>query len=100
MVEQEESGLPALTPHACVIEGQTRRGKPCRIVDNTGQVAESELRILLDELIEQDQFQPLGLSMAGGNSIQVGAPQTAHVQLGDDLYRLIVLDYEARIEGF
>ena len=100
MAEQEDSGLPPLTPDAQVIEGQTRRGKPCRVVDNTGTVAEEELRTLLNELIEQDQFQPLGLSMAGGNSIQIGAPQTAHVQLGDDLYRLIVLDYEARIEGF
>ncbi|WP_308389074.1 hypothetical protein [Acidithiobacillus sp. AMEEHan] len=100
MAEQRDSALPPLTPHARVVEGQTRRGKPCRIVDNTGTVAEAELRTLLEELIEQDHFQPLGLSMAGGNSIQIGAPQTAHVQLGDDLYRLIVLDYEARIEGF
>ncbi|MDD3761069.1 MAG: hypothetical protein PHO57_09605 [Acidithiobacillus sp.] len=100
MDEQQDSGLPPLSQHARVVEGQTRRGKPCRVVDNTGTVAEAELRNLLNELIEQDHFQPLGLSMAGENSIRIGGPQTAHVQLGDDLFRLIVLDYEARIEGF
>ena len=100
MAEQEDSGLPPLAPNAQIVEGRTRRGKACRVVDNTGTVALEELQNLLQDLIEQDQFQPLGLSMTGGNTIQIGAPQTAHVQLGSDLYRLIVVDYEARIEGF
>ncbi|MEL5849107.1 MAG: hypothetical protein U7M05_07030 [Candidatus Igneacidithiobacillus chanchocoensis] len=97
---EEESGLPPISPHARIVTGETKRGKPCRVVDNTGSVAEEHLQELLLELVEQDLFQPLGLSSTGGNSIQIGAAKNAHVQLGNDLYRLIVADYEARVESF
>ncbi|MBN2679041.1 MAG: hypothetical protein JXR24_02300 [Acidithiobacillaceae bacterium] len=85
---------------AVIIEGKTKRGKPCKIIDNTCLVPRAALQALLDDLIEQEHFGPSGLSMAGGNSIRIGAPQSAHVQLGDDIYRMIVVDYEARIEVF
>lgn len=95
-----EEGLPPLRPDAVVVEGQTKRGKSCRIVDNTATVTAAELEDLLQELITQDLFQPLGLSSAGGSSIRIGAPQSGHIQLGESLYRLIIVDHEARLEPF
>ncbi len=95
-----EEGLPPLRPDAVVVEGQTKRGKGCRIVDNTASVEVAELEGLLQDLIAQDLFQPLGLSSAGGSSIRIGAPQSGHIQLGESLYRLIIIDHEARLEPF
>ncbi|MBU2790241.1 hypothetical protein HF288_09845 [Acidithiobacillus caldus] len=95
-----EEGLPPLRPDAVIVEAQTKRGKVCRLVDNTATVAVTELEELLRELIAQDLFQPLGLSSAGGSSIRIGAPQGGHIQLGESLYRLIVIDHEARLEPF
>ncbi|MDX5936546.1 hypothetical protein [Acidithiobacillus thiooxidans] len=96
----EDEGLQPVRADAVIIEGKTKRGKPCKIIDNTCQVPRQELQALLDDLIEQEHFGPSGLSMAGGNSIRIGAPQSAHVQLGNDIYRMILVDYEARIEVF
>jgi len=95
-----EDGLPPLRPDALVLEGRTKRGKHCRIVDNTATVAAAELADLLQELIAKDLFQPLGLSSAGDSSIRIGAPQSGHIQLGESLYRLIIIDHEARLEAF
>ena len=89
-----------LHPSAQVLEGLTRKGKPCRLVDNTASVPQAEMQELLQALIEQDKFGPGGLSPAGGNTITIGMPESAHVQLGDTLYRLIIFDYEARLERF
>ncbi|MCE5394521.1 MAG: hypothetical protein JJ693_08030 [Acidithiobacillus sp.] len=97
---EEPEGLPPVHPHAQILEGKTKRGKPCRLIDNTASVDRVHLQQLLEDLIDQDHFQPLGLSTAGGNAIQIGAPQSAHVQLGEDLYRLIIIGYEARLEVF
>ncbi|APZ44695.1 hypothetical protein BW247_11940 [Acidihalobacter ferrooxydans] len=85
---------------AVTIEGIAHNGKPCRIVDNTGTVARAELESLLAELIEQRRFGLSGRSLAGGSSIRIGEPEFTHIQLGDDLYRFILLPYEARIEAF
>lgn len=86
--------------HAIVIEGVAHNGKPCRIVDNTGTVAREELEMLLAELIEQRRFGLSGRSSAGGTSIRIGEPEFTHIQLGDELYRFILLPYEARLEVF
>ncbi|MGE4531041.1 MAG: hypothetical protein AB7C98_06950 [Acidithiobacillus sp.] len=96
----EEEGMPPVRADAIIIEGQTKRGKVCKVVDNTTTVLRSDLQALLNDLIEQELFGPSGLSMAGGNTISIGTPQSAHVQLGDNIYRMIVVGYEARIEEF
>ena len=85
---------------ANVIEGVTHTGKPCRIVDNTGTVPRAELESLLADLIEQRRFGLSGRSAAGGSTIRIGEPDFTHIQLGESLYRLILLPYEARIEVF
>ncbi|MGA7801990.1 MAG: hypothetical protein WCC36_14385 [Gammaproteobacteria bacterium] len=90
----------AANPGAVVVEGVTRTGKPCRVVDNTGSVECSELEGLLADLIEQDRFGIRGMSAAGENTVTLGAPVFTHIQLGGQVYRLLVLPYEARIERF
>lgn len=87
-------------PDAVILEGRTLKGKACRLVDNTASAPHAELEILLQALIEHDKFRLGGLSVAGGNTISIGTPESAHVQLGDKLYRLLVFDYEARLEPF
>ena len=98
--QEEESGLPPLRSDAAILEGKTKRGKPCRVIDNTVSVPREDLAGLLNDLIEQEHFGPSGLSMAGSNTIRIGAPQSAHVQLGGNIYRMIVVAYEARLEEF
>ncbi|WP_298172741.1 hypothetical protein [Acidithiobacillus sp.] len=97
---EEESGLPPLRSDAVILEGMTKRGKPCRLIDNTVSAPREELAALLNDLIEQEHFGPSGLSMAGSNTISIGTPQSAHVQLGENIYRMIVVDYAARLEVF
>ncbi len=98
--QEEEGGLPPLRSDAVLLAGMTKRGKPCRLIDNTVSAPREELKALLNDLIEQEHFGPSGLSVAGGNTISIGAPQSAHVQLGGNIYRMIVVDYEARLEEF
>ena len=97
---EEEDGLPPLRSDAVILEGMTKRGKPCRLIDNTVSAPREELAALLNDLIEQEHFGPSGLSMAGSNTISIGTPQSAHVQLGENIYRMIVVDYAARLEVF
>ncbi len=97
---EEEDGLPPLRSDAVILEGMTKRGKPCRLIDNTVSAPREELAALLNDLIEQEHFGPSGLSMAGSNTISIGTPQSAHVQLGENIYRMIVVDYAARLETF
>lgn len=82
------------------IEGIAHNGKSCRVVDNTGKVPREELERLLAELIAQRRFGLSGRSLAGGDSIRIGEPEFTHIQLNGELYRLILLPYEARIEVF
>jgi hypothetical protein len=82
------------------LEGIAHNGKPCRLVDGTGAVPPEELRALLDDLIRERRFGISGLSAAGSNAIRLGAPEFTHIQIAGELYRLIVLPYEARIEPF
>lgn len=89
-----------IRPDAVIIEGVAHNGKPCRIVDNTASVDPEQLHALLQELIEQRRFGLGGLSVAGGNRIAIDEPLGGHIQLGDELYRLLLFPYEARIEPF
>lgn len=95
-----DSPAAELSPQAVILEGVAHNGKPCRIVDNTGRVPREELRSLFDELIAQRRFGLSGRSAAGGTTIRLGAPEFTHVQLGGELYRLILFPYEARIDVF
>ena len=83
-----------------MIEAKTASGKPCRIVDSTASVDQQELKALLDELIAQRRFGLFSVSSAGSDTISLGEPQFAHVQLQDEIYRLILTPKEARIEAF
>lgn len=92
--------LPPISPAAVILDGVAHNGKPCRIVDNTGRVSRAELQSLLQQLIADRHFGLGGLSAAGSNAIRLGAPEFTHVQLDGEVYRLILLPYEARIEPF
>jgi len=82
-----------------VIEGHTLNGKPCRIVDKTRTVDRKLLGQLLEELIASKQFGLNKLSSTDGK-INLDQPQFSHIQLGEDLYRLLLFTYEAHIEKF
>ncbi|QKT03125.1 hypothetical protein HUS23_04545 [Ectothiorhodospiraceae bacterium 2226] len=89
-----------MQPQPTVIEGTTHHGKPCRVVDNTGEIDAQELRVVLEALIAERRFGLGGLSAAGGNTITIGEPVLSHAQFGDKLYRLLLFPYELRIESF
>ncbi len=78
-----------------------KHGKPCVLVDNTGHRLNAEAcREILDSLIENDIFGFRTLSASGGDTISLERRESTHVQIGEELYRLIVFRYEARIELF
>ena len=78
----------------------TYHGREVRLTDRTGSAPEDELRQILDALVREGKFGLAGLSNAGSGSIEIGAPEGAHVQIGDELYRLMVTGYEAYIDKF
>jgi hypothetical protein len=96
----EPAGERVPAPHAVIVDGIAHNGKPCRIVDNTGTVPRAELEAMLNQLIEERRFGLSGMSMAGSNAIRLGAPEFTHVQIGTELYRFILLPYEAWIDAF
>ncbi len=76
-------------------------GKTCTLIDNTGRMLpENDCRDILAGLIENDLFGFRSLSAQGSDTIQLDRRESTHVQVGEDLYRLIVFRYEARIELF
>jgi hypothetical protein len=87
-------------PGATVIEGVAHNGRPCRIVDNTGRVDPTELKEVLNSLIADKRFGLGGMSAKGGNTINLSEPAVSPVQFGDQLYRLLLFPYEARVEPF
>lgn len=89
-----------IRPDAVIIEGVAHNGKPCRIVDNTASADPEELRALLQTLIEEKRFGLGGISVSGGNRISLDEPIGTHIQIGNDLYRILLYPYEARIEPF
>ncbi len=90
-----------LRPDAVRVEGATRRGRPCALVDNTGDaLPRAELESLLADLVAADAFGFRAASAAGGDTLDLDAPQAAHVQIAGRLYRLLVHRFEARLEPF
>ncbi|NIR59376.1 MAG: hypothetical protein GWO02_07570 [Gammaproteobacteria bacterium] len=107
MADDPESGGAAprrwaaqVAPGASVVEGETRSGKPCRVIDNTGTVRRAELEQLLHTLVAEGHFGLTGLSASGGQTIKLGEPRFTHIQFGESLYRLLLFPYEAVIERF
>lgn len=90
----------AVSAKATVIEGIAHNGRPCRIIDNTGSVAPGDLQAVLDALIAERRFGLGGLSAHGGQAIPLDHPTATHIQFGDQLYRILLFPYEARIEAF
>ncbi len=99
-IEQSCPEAGAIRPDAIIVEGVAHNGKPCRVVDNTASVEVAELQALLDDLIAQKRFGLQGLSVAGSNRIAIDQPIGTHIQLGNDMYRILLYPYEARIEKF
>ena len=83
------------------LEGRTRRGRACELIDNSGAgLAEADLREILDALIAQDRFGLALTSPAGGSTLDLDRSEAGHIQIGDRLFRLLVHRYTARIEPF
>ena len=81
--------------------GKTANGKDCILIDNTGKdLPAEECRVILDLLIDSQLFGFRSLSAQGGSTIDLERRESTHIQVGDDLYRLIIFRYEARIENF
>ena len=77
------------------------RGKKCELIDNTGENLDpAECREILKSLLENDVFGFRTLSASGGDTIKLDRRESTHVQVGDNLYRLVVFRYQARIELF
>lgn len=87
-------------PDARVIEASTHTGRPCRIVDNTGSVEPADLAALLEDLIRERRFGYWGLATGPDAAVSLEGPVGSHIQLGGQLYRLVLFPYEARIERF
>jgi len=99
--ETDALGWAPLRADAVRLRGVTRRGRPCELVDNSGDgLPVPELQAILEALIAQDRFGFVVVSAAGGATLDLGRPATGHVQIAAGLYRLIVHRYTARIEPF
>ena len=93
--------LNPLRPDSVRVQGATRRGKPCELVDNTGEsLPRAELEAILAALIAEDAFGFRVASAKGGHTLDLERRESAHVQIGEKLYRLLVYRYQARIEPF
>jgi len=88
-----------LNSNAIVIKSTTQHGKPCQIVDNTASVEHKELESILQSLIENDEFGMKMLSDSNGR-MDLNKPRLAHIQIGDQLYRLVLYPYEAIIDHY
>ncbi len=81
--------------------GLTLRGKPCVLIDNTGaNLPEAELLLILRTLIDAQQFGFKPRSSVGGNALAIDRRESTHIQIKDQLYRLVIYRFEARIENF
>ena len=90
-----------LRADAVRLHGKTTRGKACELINNTGTVLPAdELQAILNALIENEAFGFTSLSANGGDTISLDRKESSHIQVGEDLYRLIVFRYIARIEKF
>ena len=90
-----------LRQDAIRIKGNTKRNKSCELIDNTGdKLPRNELQDILNALIENEVFGFKTLSASGGETINLDRKESSHIQIGENLYRLIVFRYQARIEKF
>jgi len=90
-----------LRADAVHLQGITKKGKACSLINNTGEnLPQNELQEILDALIENDTFGFKSLSASGGETINLDRKESSHIQVGENLYRLIVFRYVARIENF
>jgi hypothetical protein len=90
-----------LRPGATRLRGTTRRGKACELIDNSGdRLPLPELQAILDALVREARFGFAAASAAGGATLDLARREGAHIQVGGQLYRLIVYRYQARIEPF
>ena len=78
----------------------TFHGREVTLTDKTGTAPLAELQQILDALIEEGKFGIAGMSNSGSGTIQIGAPEGCHIQIGEELYRLIVTGYEAYVDQF
>ncbi|MFP4616486.1 MAG: hypothetical protein ACLFRB_11505 [Thiohalorhabdus sp.] len=78
----------------------TYQGREVTLTDKTGEAPREELQEILDALIAEDRFGIAGMSNSGSATIQIGAPEGGHIQIGEELYRLIVTGYEAYVDRF
>ncbi|MDH5258016.1 MAG: hypothetical protein OEX07_08400 [Gammaproteobacteria bacterium] len=74
-------------------------GKQCELYDNTGLIPDTELKELLDQLVQDRLFGINALSSSDG-IIYLDKPKLSHIQINDDLYRLYLYRYHAIIENF
>mgnify|MGYP000399784114 CR=1 FL=1 len=79
--------------------GTTHNGKSCKIIDATGTLSHDTLQGLLNDLIKKRSFGLSGYSQ-DGQTIKLNQARFSHIQIQNQLYRLILLPYEARIEKF
>ena len=84
---------------ANVVEARNSRGKICQLIDNTGTIENSQLINLLNQLIQDEQFGINALSSMDG-TLNIDKPRLSHIQIHDELYRLLLLRYQAVIEKF
>ena len=88
-----------INTHAKIIRGKTENGKPCQLIDNTGTIDDCELDSLLNQLLSDKQFGINALSSSNG-VIAIDKPRLTHIQIKDELYRLLIFRYDAIIEKF
>lgn len=82
------------------VQGRTRRGRACELVDCTGEsIPRDALEGLLADLVAADAFEFRALSKDSA-TLRLDRPGFGHVQIGERLYRLIVERSCARLEPF
>jgi len=93
--------LNPIRADAVRLEGRTRRGRRCELIDNSGAgLAEADLREVLEALIAEDRFGLALASRSGGSTLDLEHREAGHIQIGGRLFRLLVRRYTARIEPF
>ncbi|HKK13413.1 MAG TPA: hypothetical protein VKA14_02000 [Gammaproteobacteria bacterium] len=78
----------------------TYHGREVTLTDKTASCPEAELQEILDALVAEGKFGIAGMSNSGSATIQIGAPEGAHIQIGGELYRLVITGYEAYVDKF
>jgi len=82
-----------------IVISHTPSGRECCLKDMTQSLPKAELEQLMDQLLEQKLF---GFNMLSDTSgtMSLDKPRLTHIQIGEQLYRLLLFPYEAQIETF